>query len=136
MSTPSTPTVERFKADNNALMAEVNLLTHKVITCGVAASHPDPNLTRQGAYVEKWDSPQADAVRKLRADYLTLSADCERLRAENARLTETIEQQAETLWRAGTEISAVELNLKGAEREIERLKFELRALLRSEKETT
>jgi hypothetical protein len=48
---------------------EVRLLTHKVITCGVAAEHPDPALSRRVAdYGGPWDSPQAEAVRKLRAE--------------------------------------------------------------------
>lgn len=43
-------------------------MEHKVITCGVAAHHPDANLTRTGAYAEKWNSPQAEDVRNLRAE--------------------------------------------------------------------
>jgi hypothetical protein len=50
------------------LMKEVNLLVHKVITCGVAASHPNANLTREKkCYAETWDSPQAESVRQLRS---------------------------------------------------------------------
>lgn len=45
------------------------ILTHKVITCGVAARHPDKSLSRTGAYAGKWDSTQADDVRKLRDKY-------------------------------------------------------------------
>src|SRR6266540_803518 len=47
---------------------EVALLTHKIITCGVAASHPDAGLSRRGAYAGAWDSPQAEEVRALRAE--------------------------------------------------------------------
>jgi len=61
----------RELAEKDSLIAglreEVALLTHKVITCGVAASHPDANLTRTGAYADQWDSPQAESVRALRA---------------------------------------------------------------------
>ena len=52
-----------------ALRYHVQLLTHKVITCGVAARHPDANLARTGAYADKWNSPQAEEVRKLRAAF-------------------------------------------------------------------
>lgn len=55
------------RGERDAWKAEANLLTHKVITCGVAASHPDADLSRKGAYGSKWDSPQAEAVRSLRA---------------------------------------------------------------------
>lgn len=56
-------------AERDALAKEVRLLTHKVITCGVAASHPDPNLSRRAKdYGGAWDSPQAEEVRKLRAN--------------------------------------------------------------------
>ena len=50
------------------LREQVDTLTHQVICCGVAASHPDPNLTRRGEYAGKWDSSQAEEVRKLRAE--------------------------------------------------------------------
>ena len=48
------------------LHAEVDLLTHKVITCGVAATNQDAGLTLTGAYAEKWGSAQAHQVRELR----------------------------------------------------------------------
>ena len=51
-----------------ALRDEIRLLTHKCITCGVAASHPDAGLAHRGAYASVWDSSQAQAVRELRAD--------------------------------------------------------------------
>lgn len=56
------------------LRAEVTLLTHKLITCSVAASHPDPDLSKRGKYGGPWDSPQAEYVRALRADRDALSA--------------------------------------------------------------
>ena len=56
-------------ADNKALGAELKLTTLKVLTCGVAASHPDPALSsREKDYGGPWDSPQAQAVRALRAE--------------------------------------------------------------------
>lgn len=50
------------------LESECQLATHKVITCGVAARHPDAALASTGAYAGEWDSPQAQEVRDLRAD--------------------------------------------------------------------
>lgn len=44
----------------------ITLLNHKIITCGVAARNPDSNLSRTGSYGGKWNSPQAEEVRKLR----------------------------------------------------------------------
>jgi hypothetical protein len=65
-----------------ALRAEVSLLTHKLLTCGVAASHPDPALSRTGAYAGKWDSPQAEEVRKLRDERDTLARRAEETRVQ------------------------------------------------------
>ena len=48
--------------------------THKIITCGVAASHPDPLLSTRDAYGDKWDSPQAQEVRELRGQRDALAA--------------------------------------------------------------
>ena len=47
------------------LLERIGLEQHKVITCGVAASHPDPALS--ATYQPEWQSPQAEEVRKLRA---------------------------------------------------------------------
>ncbi len=58
--------VQELERENAELHAEVNLVTHKVITCGVAARHPDANLSRTGAYAKEWNSQQADDVRALR----------------------------------------------------------------------
>lgn len=66
------------------LRNRVELLTHQVITCGVAASHPDANLSRTKSYGSTWDSPQAAQVRTLRDDRDRLLAECERLRGELA----------------------------------------------------
>jgi len=54
------------EAERDAFRKELLLMEHKVITCGVAASHPDKLLTTHGAYKTKWDSPQAQSVRELR----------------------------------------------------------------------
>lgn len=68
--------------DHKQLRKEVKLLEHKVITCGVAASHPDAALTLRADYM-KWDSPQAQEVRKLRAERDQLCAEVEALRADS-----------------------------------------------------
>lgn len=68
--------------DISQLRAECDLLTHKVICCGVAAWHPDPLLTTTGAYAGKWNSQQADCVRKLRAERDQLRADLATVVAE------------------------------------------------------
>jgi hypothetical protein len=48
---------------------DVGLLEHKLTTCGVAASHPDPMLSRcVASWGGPFDSPQAEDVRKLRDD--------------------------------------------------------------------
>jgi outer membrane murein-binding lipoprotein Lpp len=65
---------------------QCDTLTHQVICCGVAASHPDATLTTQGAYAGKWNSAQAEEVRKLRAerDQMREERTAWRVTAENA----------------------------------------------------
>lgn len=70
------------EAERDELRAEYKTVTHKVITCGVAATHPNANLTNTGAYKEKWDSPQAESVRSLRAERDKLAAENAALLAE------------------------------------------------------
>jgi len=80
------------------LRAELKLMEHKVITCGVAATNPDAGLTLRDGYMQ-WTSPQADAVRALRAERDSLLAELEALRgrtgccAECARLRDELGQQ-------------------------------------------
>lgn len=68
------PTEQQCLAAIKRLKAAVNDLTHQVICCGVAASHPDAALTTRGAYATKWNSAQAEEVRKLRRDRDSLKA--------------------------------------------------------------
>lgn len=71
----------QFAAERDAWQAECKLVEHKLLTCGVAATHPDPELSsRQKDYGGKWDSPQAEDVRKLRAERDQLRAELEALR--------------------------------------------------------
>lgn len=61
--------IKQLQRENNNLIEENGLLTHKIITCGVAASHPDSSLSyRASSYGGVWDSPQAQRVRALRKD--------------------------------------------------------------------
>jgi hypothetical protein len=73
--------IERLERENEAFRSECDTLRHQVITCGVAATHPDANLTRTGAYADKWNSRQAEEVRTLRAENETFRKDAELERA-------------------------------------------------------
>ncbi len=68
------PTKEQILKAIKQHKALINDLTHQVICCGVAASHPDPHLTTTGAYATKWNSAQAEQVRELRRDRDSLRA--------------------------------------------------------------
>jgi len=61
-------------AERDSFRSECALLTHKVICCGVAATHSDAGLSSTGAYASIWNSAQAESVRKLRAECDTLRA--------------------------------------------------------------
>ena len=69
-----------LEAERDVLLKEKHTLTHQVICCGVAATHPDPLLTTRGAYAGRWNSNQAESVRQLRAERDALRADAERYR--------------------------------------------------------
>lgn len=60
--------IAELRAEVLAWRKQCDRLTHQVICCGVAASHPDATLTTRGAYAGKWNSGQAEEVRKLRAE--------------------------------------------------------------------
>lgn len=72
--------VSRLEAEKAAWKEHAETLTHQVICCGVAASHPDPALTTRGAYAGKWNSAQAEKVRKLREERDQLRAELEKVR--------------------------------------------------------
>lgn len=57
------------RAEVERLKKALALETHKVITCGVAASHPDAGLSLRGVYGGEWNSPQAEEVRTLRTNH-------------------------------------------------------------------
>lgn len=80
--------IDALKAERDELRANEaawrklnDTLTHQILCCGVAASHPDATLTTRGAYAGKWNSKQAEAVRELRADRDSLRAELERIKA-------------------------------------------------------
>jgi hypothetical protein len=60
--------IEALRSETAAWRKHCDDLLHQVLCCGVAASHPDATLTTRGAYAGKWNSAQAESVRKLRAD--------------------------------------------------------------------
>jgi hypothetical protein len=77
---PEREEIEELRAQVEAWRKHCDTLTHQVICCGVAASHPDATLTTRGAYAGKWNSAQAEEVRKLRAERDSFRADAERFR--------------------------------------------------------
>jgi hypothetical protein len=60
--------VEGLERRVDELVAQNKLLVNKVITCGVVAEHPNKYLASREPYSGKWNSPQADKVRVLRAE--------------------------------------------------------------------
>jgi len=67
--------IQELRAQVQAWRKQCDTLTNQVICCGVAAANPDATLTTRGAYAGKWNSPQAEAVRKLRAERDALLAN-------------------------------------------------------------
>lgn len=65
--------VLRLRAEVESLAKDRKLMEMKVITCGVAATNPDANLTLRADYMQ-WDSPQAGYVRALRAEVAKMRA--------------------------------------------------------------
>jgi hypothetical protein len=85
---PMEAELQQARAELTELRAQVDswrehcdTLTHQVICCGVAASHPDATLTTRGAYAGKWNSEQAEEVRQLRIDRDKARAELAALRA-------------------------------------------------------
>lgn len=69
--------IRELEAERDMWVRGYKLMEHKVITCGVAAGHSDPNLSRTGIYAGEWNSQQANHVRALRDDRDRLRADIE-----------------------------------------------------------
>jgi chromosome segregation ATPase len=107
--------IAALRAEVARLKLEEKLLTHKVITCGVAASHPDAALSsRKTDYGGPWDSPQAERVREVRARADAAEAEVERLTG----LLRTVKTEAE---RQGDRAVAAEAALRKAEERIKGL---------------
>lgn len=68
VATEPSEEIQELRAQVEAWRKQCGTLTNQVICCGVAARHPDATLTTRGAYAGKWNSPQAELVRKLRAE--------------------------------------------------------------------
>jgi hypothetical protein len=93
--------LEKAEEERDEWKKESTLLTHKIITCGVAASHPDAALSRRAdSYGGKWDSPQAEKVRELRtradaavARVKTLTKENERLRRERRKAAAALKEK-------------------------------------------
>ena len=94
--------IAELETQRDAFRTQATLNQHMVITCGVAASHPDPNLSRTGAYASAWNSEQANKVRALRDE-----RDC--LRARVAELDAHIAAASVGDSRAAFETALVEL---------------------------
>lgn len=71
--------IAELRAQVSGWRRQCDTLTHQVICCGVAASHPDATLTMRGAYAGKWNSAQAEQVRKLRAERDALSRQLDQI---------------------------------------------------------
>lgn len=69
------------------LKKELSLMEHKVITCGVAATNKEAE-TKCSAYLTKWNSPQAERVRKLREDKDALDIENKRLKQKISKWVE------------------------------------------------
>lgn len=89
---------KQLEADCDQWRKDYNLQTHKVITCGVAADHPDPKLTLRADYMQ-WNSPQAERVRALRERADKAEAEIARLRAEEPAQPVTDAEVEAAMWR-------------------------------------
>jgi len=72
--------IAELEGENDGFKRECALNLHRVIACGVAATHPDANLVNTGAYAKKWGSAQLDSVKELRQRADSLAAENEAMR--------------------------------------------------------
>lgn len=66
--------IAELRKECKEMRALSQLGTHRVIACGVAATHPDASLMDRGAYADEWRTRQSDEVRELRRDRDALRA--------------------------------------------------------------
>ena len=64
------------------LKEQRTLMEHKVIACGVAATHPDAQLAASGVYKTEWNSQQLEEVIALRTRAEAAEAEVARLNKE------------------------------------------------------
>jgi len=57
-----------LKRERDEAKDEAELNLHRVLACGVAATHPDSTLMDREPYAGKWRTQQSNEVRQLRAD--------------------------------------------------------------------
>lgn len=108
-----------------AAEADAKLATHKCITCGVAAENHE--TASKGIYIAEWDSPQAQAVRKVVSERDRLHAEVARLAQDLTNMTYANEQHLKMAesWR-GRAVRADEL-----EAEVARLRNVMRQVART-----
>lgn len=99
--------IAELTADHDALKKDHKLLGHKLVCCHVAAKHPDPMLSRTGAYIEKWDSQSAEAARELRDERDALQAELAALKAERDQLSKACDQRAAHEYKLMGEVAAL-----------------------------
>ena len=71
---------------------DFRIIEHKLVCCGVLAQHADTERLKQSPYESggKWDSPQAEAVRKLRAQLAEAQRERDQWRGVATRLAELL----------------------------------------------
>lgn len=89
------------------LKKQRTLMEHKVIACGVAATHPNAKLAASGVYKTKWNSQQLEEVIALRtraeaaeakcAEYRNTFTAANEMRLSEVRLRHQVQQRADAL---------------------------------------
>lgn len=89
------------------LKEQRTLMEHKVIACGVAATHPDAQLAASGVYKTEWNSQQLEEVIALRtraeaaeakcAEYRNTFTAANEMRLSEVRLRHQVQQRADAL---------------------------------------
>jgi hypothetical protein len=100
--------LDAMTKERDALAKALQLMEHKVITCGVAAERGD--LDGKKCYAETWNSPQAEKVRALRRER-------DELRAEIERAGATVDQLRPMLESALNDFRKMVSNWSGARKE-------------------
>jgi hypothetical protein len=88
-------TIAALRKEQGAYKSELDLRTHQILTCGVAARHPDANLSRTGVYASKWNTQQAEDVRALRDDRDRLQAELAQVKAQTVDRNAVLDRSLE-----------------------------------------